>query len=159
MQPPHGAEKLPHLLDESEEFLPGPRNWRCTFRPWPWRLWKASRLQGEAPESSPKTDHQGPSGHQASQPTFFLPGFPAGGAGCRQERSWDPAQVALSVRLRPAQGLRLRGALRITRGLMGLVLNWSQAVDFSQGAKCIIKWQKGSTLHVKDNGGNLLDGL
>lgn len=29
----------------------------------------------------------------------------------------------------------------------------------SQGAKCIIKWQKGSTLHVKDNGGNLLDGL
>ena len=82
-----------------------------------------------------------------------------GGGGCRQERSWDPAQVALSVRLRPAQGLRLRGALRIARGLMGLVLNWSQAVDFSQGAKCIIKWQKGSTLHVKDNGGNLLDGL
>lgn len=29
----------------------------------------------------------------------------------------------------------------------------------AQGAKCIIKWQKGSTLRVKDNGGNLLDGL
>jgi hypothetical protein len=32
---------------------------------------------------------------------------------------------------------------------------WGQV----QWAKCIIKWQKGGMLHVRDNGRNLFDGL
>lgn len=42
------------------------------------------------------------------------------------ERSWAPARLALSMRLGPAQGLGLKGALRIPCGFMGPLLNWSQ---------------------------------
>lgn len=49
----------------------------------------------------------------------------------RGERSWAPAQSALNVRLGPAHRFGLKGALRIPRGLVGLLLSWSQALDFS----------------------------
>lgn len=117
---------------------------------------------GSARVSSPKANHQDPSGHRASQPPFFLPGFSVRGSGeGGEELGACPVSPECEARTcsqvwserGPQNPTWPRGpAPELEPGLRFLL-------GAAQGAKCIIKRQKGSTLRVKDNGGNLLDGL
>lgn len=149
----------------SHEFLPCPGSKRGRSGSWLWSLQKASSLDGEAPESPDLKLATGALVSSRHLSLHFLcqTSLPEGGRDGRRGEELGPCPVS------PEYETWTCSRFGSERGPQNPMWPYGPAPEFeptlrflqreSQGAKCIIKWQKGSALLVKDNGGNLLDGL